>query len=145
MSMKNTLIEAGRYDQIISILRKIVFTTNDYFAVDYHLYKGESSFLVSGADVRVEAGQLIESIDDHTVDRMKTEDFENLHQYIDSRLNILLRSYALQLSHRKTPDEESMETIRQWSILNHLLVCLSINKDETYRWHIPEGWENLDR
>lgn len=134
--IKDILKEANRYEDIKSILEKII--SDDRRAshpvnafVDEH---GNTQWRVDAGLVREEAAELLSNIENDTKSGIKS----NLVEYTMTHSNMLLHNYAVHVSHRKEPKEDAMDEIRNWLILENLLMCWSDDD-----WDIPDGWKKI--
>lgn len=141
MSIKETLKQANRYDDIMSILRIITESKDADFPVDP--FNDDNSdkirWRVDGTTLRDEAIELTASIENDTIQTKSLDDFNSLYQYAKSAADTYLHNYAVQVSHKTEPDEAKMEKARIWLILWNLLVCLDNDPEP---WYIPDGWAN---
>lgn len=141
-TIKETLVEAGRYEQIVEILKKTIMTKQGNFPVGcYADEDGRVKRDVRGIDVRIEASQFMIAIEDNTIMDMIAEDFPNLDKYVHSTSDMLLHNYAVGIAHRKNHDENDAEKMRLWCILANLIDCMNIRDDDTEGWYVPDGWK----
>ena len=138
-SIKEKLLEAGRYNSVLSILEKIIKDDQSSYPVDaYKDYSStETKWRVDGDFVRNEASKLISKI---TLEEDKTineKEYFYLEQYISTETCQMLHNYAVSISHRNDNPREDMEVIRTWEILENLL----FNLDDVSSWTIPDGWK----
>ena len=159
MSIKEKLLEAGRYGSVLNILEKITNDNQSTYPTDpYVVYYStktecrddsrpihtcadcsskETKWRVDGEDVRKEASKLISRISLEQDETIKEEDYFNLRQYISTETCRMLHNYAVSISHRNDNPKEDMEVIRTWEILENLL----FNLDDVSSWTIPNGWK----
>ena len=139
MSIKEKLLEAGRYSAILNILEKIIKDDQSSYPTDaYRDYSlKETKWRVDGEDVRKQAAILYAKISFEVDETLKEEDYFYLRQYISSETCMMLHNYAVSISHRNDNPKEDMEVIRTWEILENLL----FNLDDVSSWTIPNGWE----
>lgn len=148
-TIKETLIEAGRYEEIKKILKNIIFNIKDIqlpvnpFAGD----GGKIQYYVKGCFVKEEAAKLFIVLTEKEEIEMQCS-LDNLFKYVHSYACILMHNYANMISHRKNPElDVSMEDIRCWEILDNFLACYiaglleSEDEDGKYEWSIPDGWK----
>ena len=139
-SLKSTLIDGNRYEDIVNMLCEIIKTT----CVDFPLHHpyidntNETHWRVNGEKVREQANLLLNLLENNSSGDT-SEDFMCLRAYTNSKLEIYMINYAVAASHDIEP-EHNIETIRQWSVLNNLIECWGeINKE--IAWYIPETWK----
>lgn len=147
MTVKEELKAAGRYDQVMNILKSTIMSTQGNYPVDcYPDENGKASFDVDAMKVRVEASRLMIAIDDNTIKNMTFENFRNLWQYVHSNCDMLLHNYAVSVCHRTEPPKIDIDKARVWCILDNLIICLNPvefdDEDET-DWTIPNGWKDI--
>lgn len=137
IKIKDILMEANRYEDIKNILLNIIcdnrrasHPVNAF--IDDH---GVTQWRVDANSVREEATHLLSDIEDGTQSGMK----RNLMEYVSTHSNMLLHNYAVHVSHKKEPEEDAMDEIRNWLILDNLLMCWSDDD-----WDIPDGWKKIE-
>lgn len=138
--IKDILKEAGRYEDILNILNNIINADNECgsYPVSAYVMEGKISFGVDAKLVKKEATELLKYIVDGEDGAIieSCVSVYNLYNYVQSESNIQLHNYAVHLSHNVAP-QVSMDTIRNWEILDNLIACLG-SEDQ---WHIPDGWK----
>lgn len=142
-NIKEELINAGRYDQVIDILTKISTDdeTSDFPLSNPIVADGNITYWISAFYVKKEARKVIECIKDNNFQNKSKEHFDNVYTFINDTLECKLHNYAVSASHRKPDGEEVLEDIRGWLVLENMLICLNpFGEDET-PWKVPEGWK----
>lgn len=140
-TIKSILMEANRYDDVMSIIRDIIVDNQRSYPVNAFVKNNEIKWHVDGAHVRSEAHRLLYLIcEDKCIG--SDDDFVNLSSYVESRTDMFLHNYAISISHRNEPDVD-MEYTRCWEILDNLLRCWNI-KDDEFEWDIPDGWKKIN-
>lgn len=140
--IKNTLIEANRYEDIINILNNIIKSTPDasipvnaFVAED-----GKTKWEVDGKIVVEEAKILLQLISGE--DTSGIIDFKHLDQFVRTKTYTFLHNYAVAISHRKESNID-IDVIRSWEILDNLIINFEdIKKGD--EWHVPDGWKKIE-
>lgn len=151
-SMKEILEEANRYEDIKTILTKIITEDNisSTYRVDPFVDRpsGVTKWSVDRDDVQEETHNLLENIDNGVVyGECERGVFRNLERYIKYTSSIKLRCYAVaEANNNHTPGDTTIDDIRIWLILDNLLFGLNRpNYAYNSRWKIPEEyWKRID-
>lgn len=151
-SMKEILEEANRYEDIKTILTKIITEDNisSTYRVDPFVDRpsGVTKWSVDRDDVQEETHNLLENIDNGVVyGECERGVFRNLERYIKYTSSIKLRCYAVaEANNNHTPGDTTIDDIRIWLILDNLLFGLNRpNYVYNSRWKIPEEyWKRID-
>ena len=141
MIIREVLEEAGRYYGCFNIIHNIINDLNKdiNYPCPHKDNDGKRKERIKGKLLIDEASKLLTLIQSNQeVDRTKY-DFDNLRSYISFQANIMLHNYAIDISHHNTPCT-SMETIRDFLVLENLLDCWCISDDKFF-WTIPETWK----
>lgn len=145
--IKETLLEAGKYDDVVNILTHIAINTSDDLQpIDAFVGDdGKAVTHVSGIEVIHQALELLQLIKDglkfeYFESPEMAEKFETLQHFVESNTDMMLHNYAVNISHKAKPNIE-MDQIRSWLILDNLLLNFGI-EDEEHEWYIPEGWKS---
>ena len=136
ISMKDKLINAGRYNSIIKILSDIKNITDPEPPVNaYCNYDGITSWRVDGHKLRIEAADLYKRIQNNeSAADLNPANYYNLLQVVKSDADNMLHNYANAIMHRKKPDGKP-GLIRSYLVLEHMIICIGKS------WIIPEGWK----
>lgn len=138
-NVKNKLIESNKYDDIVEILNNIINDKISSYPVDPYIDDGDTKWRVDGDKVRTEAVKLLYTINNNTISEYSFDDFNELHQYVQTQTDMKLHNYAINISHNIEPLED-MNIIRSWLILDNLIINMA---DQcTFEWYIPDGWKN---
>lgn len=142
-SIKEILEEANRYEDIKTILTKII--TEDDISSTYRVEpfigpNGITKWSVKRDDVKEEARKLLEIIDSGAVHGECARGiFRNLERYISYNKDIKLRCYAVaEANNNHTPGDTTIDDILNWLLLDDLL--FGLNRPYVYKshWKIPE-------
>lgn len=144
-TIKEILIDANRYEDIVNILKDISKMDDNSYSYPVRVFidsDGETKWRVDGKSVNEQSSKLLKLIEDGS-DGISNDDFTYLSEYVRSHTDMLLHNYAITITHRRDP--EDMETIRPWVILDNLISCwnLGLNDDDS-AWDIPIGWKKLN-
>lgn len=139
--IKETLKEAGRYEEVMSILKNISLKSSliTYPVHPYAIKHGKICFRVDGSKLVKEAKDLIQAIEENDEEKLKLDNYLNLHHFVQSTSDDLLHNYAVHVSHKNTTPNIDMEKIRVWEILDNLIICLDY--EDGSKWYIPDGWK----
>lgn len=148
-TLKETLKEAGRYNDVIKILTKIISETEYDYSVDWHPSEGGCSCRVNGEDVREEATELLHRIIIGNPEGVINESIilENLYLYVKSITDTIEHNYVNALAHRKAAPDTSLDAIRSHFILCNLLLYEFMGmefEDDDREWYIPDGWKAIE-
>lgn len=146
MSIKSVLTNAGRYDDVMTLLDSII-KNEKYKTASYPLFRpmvrnNVTLWRVDAKSVIQQAmslRDLIESEVDIDVDM----NFDELFAYVSSESDTMLHNYAIIASHRDTPDESLLEEIRILCIINGFLMYKFCCKQTISDYAIPPGWAKL--
>lgn len=130
-SIKEILEEANRYEDIKTILTKII--TEDDISSTYRVDpfigpNGIRKWSVKRDDVKEEARKLLEIIDSGEVHGECARGiFRNLERYISYNKDIKLRCYAVaEANNNHTPGDTTIDDILNWLLLDDLLFGLNV-------------------
>jgi len=136
--VKNILKDAGRYEDVVGILKGIISDTEYSYPVDAYVIKtGETLWRVDGDIVRSEAEKLLRLIEEGVAE--ENDSFMTLYEYINTHTNAKLHNYAIAISHRHEPDVD-MEELRSWLVLWNLIICYHDTYVVDTEWSVSEGW-----
>lgn len=137
-NLKNILVNANRYEDVMAILYGMMDLTGSEVPVRAYAGKRDKiAYNVPVQKVKEEAQALIYLLDGNMVYDIGLDDVENLWRYVNSVTDILLHNYAVSVSHQSQP--EDMDGIRGWLVLDNLISCLDHNES----WSVPNGWIGL--
>lgn len=149
-TIKNELIEAGRFEQILEELRKLhhLGITDTNYPVRFQ-YNRKGELVTRVIMKKVMAGALVYltaiSIKENELEfsEKEQETLDALNMFFNSKLEMCMHNYANSCAHRKQPKEEELEYIRVLSVLSNSIDYLTMElfKEEDCFWDIPEGWK----
>lgn len=137
MTTKEIIIEAGRFDDVIHALSKIIQKTTGNETLPVNPFVDEQGLTKWRVDGKAVCDQAVTLLYQLVHDFPIQGDFESLLIYVKSSADIDLHNYANDVAHRLIP-VINMENIRTMLIIGKMLQCLN---DET--WDIPDGWKRL--
>jgi len=147
LPVKTVLEISGRFDDVCDILSKLVKSTQYDFPVQTKITENGVVNRVTLKDVVAGIGkwyELIFTSGEHTSDE-DAKALEALSYLIESELEMRLHNYAVHCAHRQYPDEQELEEIRAYEILNSTLdhfigrFC-DLETEEFWGFTIPSGW-----
>lgn len=151
MTIKETLIEANRYEEVVNILESIIKDDQ----ASYPLFgafinqAGETRWRVEGEATRNEAKVILQLINDEIkYEKLENKNVENIHKFVNGTVEIRLYNYANEISHRKEPDENDIEIIRQYQVLLTVIEYFHfdfINDPDFGEFEIPKGWKGENK
>ena len=138
--MINILKNAGRYEEVVNILKNIICDNNltGTYPVDAFIdLDNTTRWRIDSKLIKEEATAFLQLLE-NGCNIAEPDEYFNLNQYIMSKSNMLLHNYAISISHRNNPEDNiNMENIRIWLCLGNLLD--NLNDTDKY---IPDGWKN---
>lgn len=138
-AIKEKMIEAGRYEEIISIVNDFINDKQSTYPVYPFIYNGTTIWRVDGSNVNKEAICYLDLITKDEITNVPSfEDFRSFYHLALTRLDDMLHNYANSISHRVDPTN-NMETIRCLHIIVSSINCLFDFND----WIIPDGWKEM--
>lgn len=137
-NIKDALIDAKRYKSVMSILRHIAEFEDRFYTVPPFVdIIDETAWGIHGVAIAAAAKNLIRLINGKGTNRA----FIDLRIYVNSEVNIMLRNFANDISHRKYPHTD-MNEIRKWQTLLHILNCLDYyDNNGEVDFTVPECWK----
>ena len=151
-TIKDTIREAGRLEQIMDIIIKISGRATASFPIRMQYdYKGNPVSRVTGNSV-LKGIELYYKLIDTTGEEITDDEARKLWYFqvaVESDLEMRLHNYANSVSHRQTPSEEDMEEIRDYQVLNSSLDCMIARyhddiTGEYIGFSVPEGWKKIE-
>ena len=145
-SIKDILIEGGRYYDVIMILSSIVTIKQSSVPVDYYIsIDGIVKNSIDTKELKEEAAQFMYQLVQDDLCYITDDDdrFDLLLNYVHSKVNMKLHNYGISISHGNEPRED-MEYIKPWLVLENLLCDLQYSTpdfDDESIWYIPDGWK----
>lgn len=136
--MVKTLKDAGRYEEVINILKRIISDSslNGTVPVDAFVDNDNRTvWRIDGKLIKEEAVAFLQLLENNC-SIADPDEYFYLNRYVQTKHNMLLHNYATLISHRKNPEAKySIEVIRNWLCLGFLLDNLG-DEDK----YIPMGW-----
>ena len=160
-TIRSTIAEAGRLEEILSILNKIFSLDGPDWPVDIEIdYENDHwSNRVNLRAVRDQIGSYLQYINyDDVADLYEDYDIADLKmhellRFVNSELNMKLHNYANGLAHRRNVSYEDLEEIRAYSILSSSIEYFECglfneldeetNQESFHPFSIPEGWRKV--
>lgn len=149
MTIREVIIESGRWDCISEIIGEILKTPLNEYPVNMRYEEdGTATNYVSMKNVRKGIAHWLMFIDvENTacIPNSQRESLDDFSRLIDSRSDMELNNYAIKCSHGINPTEESMENIRALCVLSlsidYILYNLDTDEGDFVPLEIPSGWK----
>ena len=140
--IKRKLKKANRYDDVMEILKNITRLENIEYPVNAFVNDDDRiSYHIPGHVIRSEANDLIRGIYNNFSVTDFGGPFINLFRFVESKTNRLIHNYAVDITHRRVPNSNSMNEIRSWLVLWNILIGIDT---ENRNWEVPKGWRKLE-
>lgn len=142
--VKDVLVEAGRYDDVIDILNGIISELDDSTRLVRENFDVTAEVLtqrVSGKQIKSGAKKLISFINGVGTIDPNDEDITVLYKYTGTELLRLHYYYTLYAVHREGPESKvRIEVIRGWHVLHNYLLCylLYYSDSDIEEWPVPD-------
>lgn len=143
IDLKKKLEGAGRYEEIISILEKLINSNSSSFPVNLYIRDGKQYRDVNAEIIKAEASNLIKPMRDYGIHEYKQDDYRHLMKYFIYKTHAIMHNYTIVIAHRKNPEESDIENIRCHLILENFLMCMDIEREDGSEWKIPDGWKKI--
>jgi len=142
-NIKNQLKETGRLPEIYNIFTRLRAKEQYDYPLVHSSERPLKSDVVKGINKFYE---IIETTGEKAF-MEDTQDLEALEKVVNSETEMRLHNYAVSCSHGNIPDEEILEEIRTWEILDSCLNSIlygylaDIDTGEYVGLLIPDGWK----
>jgi hypothetical protein len=154
ISVKKTLEDANRYDQVIGILqgiqkdeklnKKCSRVSYYPFLTIHYIWKDKRNITgISSKKIIDEAEELEKRISEDTdlfSKNQQSDEFESLIMYIESKIRLHVCNNMMNLSNRKDASID-IDNLRAYLILFTLLA--HVNKLVSKPWEIKDAWKRL--
>lgn len=138
-TIKDTLVSAGRYDDVMKLLEKAKNVSGPNCPVMCHNDgTGRVCYDVYPKDVKTGAEAVIDLINSNISSFPFSKNLDSLYWYIRSAAQYAMVNYAVSISHGKVPNDVPVENIRIHLILQNLIEANDVDDTD---WYIPEGWK----
>ena len=139
-SIKEQLIDAGRYERINKILIGIMGNKDPEPPVKAYVNDNDiTMWRIDGIKLASEAKDLYGKIcDNKSTTDLTIDDYLNLLHFVETQADMLLHNYANSIMHRHKPKTKPGK-IRSYLILDNMLFCLGGD------WKIPDGWKRKNK
>lgn len=151
MTIRETLTEANRLQEVMAILTNIFSIEDANLPVNLHFNsEGDATSRVAVKNLRKGSGILLSKIDSEPdeigfrITEKESWFLMELGIYVESKLQLKQMNYANAVSHNHLPTYFDIEEIRTWSILNNLLTQVN-NLEEDFNFCIPEAWKSISK
>lgn len=155
MTIKEAIIESGRYNEILDIVNELLVRSCDYpisTTIDdrgnvlrWISPKAIAMGVLAWQDYIETTGEYPDSVSEYMVRKEKLYGFSLV---VENALEVLLHNYANSCAHRNIPDESDLEVIRAYEILNSSIYAIlspfyDPETGEFDPWTVSEGWKKL--
>lgn len=142
-TIKSTLVEAGRYEDVMKLLEETRNVSGPNCPVVCHNDgTGHVCYDVYPEGVKLGAERIIRLINSDAHRFPFSDDLDSLYWYIHTMAEHAMINYAVSVSHGHVPNDVSVENIRVCLILRNLIEANDIDDTD---WYIPEGWKCSSR
>ncbi len=147
MTIRETLTEANRLQEVMAILTNIFSIENEDLPVNLHFNsEGDATSRVAVKNLRKGTGILLSKMDSEPnevgfgITEKENWFLMDLGIYVESNLQLKQMNYANAVSYNHLPTYFDIEEIRAWSVLDNLLTQLLYLREDT-KFYIPEAWK----
>ncbi len=148
-SIKEELINSGRYEDILTYLRKeldgFIPSSSSPLHVPYRSNEGKTKFRIPNDILIKETTDLIEALMNDEIENRDYSDFLLICHYVYNESEMLAHNFAVSYTHRtknESNSEETLEKIRMLFIIESMIRFLNFKEDLEY-WVIPDGWKKI--
>lgn len=139
-TIKDTLVNAGRYDDVMELLEKAKHASEPNCPVICHNDgTGHVCYDVYPKDVKAGAEAVIALINANVPNFPFSDNLDALYWYIRTMAQHAMINYAVGVSHRQVPDDVLADNIRIYLILKNLIEANDVDDTD---WNIPDGWKS---
>lgn len=156
MTIKEKIKEAGRYEEVMEIINKILMECvgdNDTYPISL-TSKGRKlndvtdvEDIVRGIKLWMKYIEIEETQENMEAIKDEAQLLNELMLVIDSDLDMKLHNFGVDISHRKDVDESELETARAygvlWSSINYFMY-FGLDEDFSFiPFEVPKGWKKI--